>query len=70
MTPLLRSADCLLLLRNCWYSGLPHPSFNMTKVKDFVADLAKAGKGLKEIKEMADTVYGTRASHLGKFIAS
>ena len=33
----------------------------MTKVKDFVADLAKAGKGLKEIKEMADTVYGDKS---------
>jgi len=33
----------------------------MTKVKDFVVDLAKAGKGLKEIKQMVDTVYGDKS---------
>jgi hypothetical protein len=30
----------------------------MTRVRDFVADLAKTGKSFKEIKEIVDSVYG------------
>jgi hypothetical protein len=33
----------------------------MTRVHDFAADLAKAGKSFKEISEMLNTVYGDKA---------
>ena len=33
----------------------------MTRVHDFAADLAKAGKSCKEISEMLNTVYGDKA---------
>jgi hypothetical protein len=32
----------------------------MTRVRDFVADLAKTGKSFKEIKEIVDSVYGDK----------
>ena len=32
----------------------------MTRPHDFAADLAKAGKGFKEIKELVDSVYGIK----------
>jgi hypothetical protein len=33
----------------------------MTRVRDFVADLARAGKGYLEIKITLDLVYGDKA---------
>jgi hypothetical protein len=33
----------------------------MTRVRDFVADLARAGKSYLEIKKMVDLVYGDKA---------
>jgi hypothetical protein len=33
----------------------------MTRVPDFVADLARAGKGFLEIKKTVETVYGDKA---------
>ena len=33
----------------------------MTRVRDFVADLARAGKGFLEIKKTVETVYGDKA---------
>jgi hypothetical protein len=33
----------------------------MTRVRDFIADLARAGKGYLEIKEMVENVYGEKA---------
>jgi hypothetical protein len=33
----------------------------MTRIRDFVADLARAGKGYLEIKEMVENVYGEKA---------
>ena len=38
----------------------PLPVFRMTRPHDFAADLAKAGKGFKEIKELVDSVYGIK----------
>ncbi len=32
----------------------------MMHVRDFVADLGRAGKGYLEIKEMVETVYGDK----------
>ncbi len=36
------------------------PLHSMTRVRDFVADLAKTGKSFKEIKEIVDSVYGDK----------
>jgi hypothetical protein len=33
----------------------------MTRVRDFVADLARAGKGYLEIKETVEAAYGDKA---------
>jgi hypothetical protein len=33
----------------------------MTRVRDFVADLARAGKGYLEIKETIEAAYGDKA---------
>jgi hypothetical protein len=41
--------------------GLPHPSFNRRKAKDFVEDLAKARKGLKEEQQLEETVNGDKS---------
>ena len=37
---------------------LPRPFIRMVKVNDFTVDLAKAGKGFKEIKNIFKQVYG------------
>ena len=39
-------------------SARPPTSVKMTRVHDFVVDLAKAGKKLKEMKKMVEIVYG------------
>ena len=38
----------------------PRPFIRMIKLKDFAVDLAKAGKGFKEIKTMIEQVYGIK----------
>ena len=42
-------------------SARPPTSLKMTRVHDFVVDLAKAGKKLKEMKEMVEIVNGDKA---------
>ncbi len=43
------------------YSLPPLPVDTMTRVQDFVADLARAGKGYLEIKETVEAAYGDKA---------
>jgi histone-lysine N-methyltransferase SETMAR len=44
------------------YSFLtPHPVHIMTEVRDFIAALARTGKGMKEIKILADRAYGIKS---------
>jgi len=33
----------------------------MTRVQDFIADLAKTGKSAKKIKELTDKAYGDKS---------
>jgi hypothetical protein len=42
----------------------------MMRIWDFVADLARAGKGYLEIKEMVETVYGEKVSRQHQFTPS
>ena len=41
-------------------SARPPTSLKMTRVHDFVVDLAKAGKKFKEMKEMVEIVNGDK----------
>ncbi len=50
---------------------LPPPPSAMTEVRNFVAALARTGKGCKEIKMLVDAVYGDTAmskSQINRFI--
>jgi hypothetical protein len=39
----------------------PHPAAAMTKVRDFVAGLARSGKSAAEIKTIVDAAFGDQA---------
>jgi hypothetical protein len=43
------------------YSLPPLPAGTMTRVRDFIADLARASKGYLKIKETVEAAYGDKA---------
>ncbi len=51
---------CLHRLDARLQSALPLTACCMTGAHDFVAGLARAGKGYKEIKETVDTPFGDK----------
>ncbi len=56
-----RSAVLALVPAQPQLTPLPPPPSAMTKVRNFVAALARAGKGCKEIKLLVDAAYGDTA---------
>lgn len=45
---------------------IPRTVFNMTRVRNFVADLAKAGKGVADIKKLVDAAYEDKSLSLSQ----
>jgi hypothetical protein len=43
------------------YSLPPQPAGTVTHVRNFVTNLARAGKGYMKIRETMETVYGEKA---------
>jgi hypothetical protein len=57
----VRSAVLAAVSAQPQLSPLPPPPSAMTEVRDFVAALARTGKGCKEIKMLVDAAYGDTA---------
>jgi hypothetical protein len=57
----VRSAVLAAVLTQPQLIPLPPPPSAMTEVRNFVAALARTGKGCKEIKLLVDAAYGDTA---------